>query len=112
VYWSGAALCLLADLHLRRETRDRVSLDTLVGALHARGGASTRVWSLAELTQVFEVASEGRWSVVVSPWLAGTAFPAVEPVLASLGVRVRGGVVTLDPAAPEAALRRAVTSPR
>lgn len=108
VYWTGAAVCFLADVELRRQTRGALSLDALVRALHARATDPTRVWPLRDLTGLFDEASEGRWSAVVGPLVSSPRFPPVDAALASLGVREEGGAVTLDPAAPEAPLRRAL----
>ena len=51
VYWSGAAIALLADLELRRESAGLQSLDTALAALDRCCLPSDRLWSDLEVMQ-------------------------------------------------------------
>jgi hypothetical protein len=51
VYWSGAAIALLADLELRRQSSGRQSLDTALAALGRCCLPSERLWTDLEVMQ-------------------------------------------------------------
>ncbi len=109
IYWSGAALSLLADIGYRVETDGEASMDTTLRALSECCLPSPRRWSVNEVTRRLD-ASGGHpvWQDLVDRWLDDPAFPDVDAELADLGVVLRGGSVTLRDDAPLAHIRRAI----
>ncbi|HKC25928.1 MAG TPA: hypothetical protein VKF32_14370 [Thermoanaerobaculia bacterium] len=110
-YWGGALFCFLADVALREETKNRVSLrDALAGVVNAGGNVNVS-WDLEELLAAADRATGTR---VLTSLHARMGAKPLEPDLpalfASLGVRVEDGRVSYDDAAPLAAIRRTLPS--
>jgi hypothetical protein len=109
-YWGGALFCLMADIGIRRATANRKGLDdALRGILRAGGNGEVR-WSMA---RVLEVGDAAVGATVLTDLHAKMGTQPVrvdlDALWAQLGVRVRGRAVTLDDAAPDAAIRRGIT---
>ncbi len=106
VYWSGAAMLLLADLRLQREGRSLVEVfRAVVDGL----GADTRGrWlTLEQVAARFDDAIDGKiLRQTLSAGMGRRTLPPVEEALEKLGVRMIDGVVALDDRAPLAPLRR------
>ena len=87
VYWSGAAIALLADIQLRRQSNGEESLDTVLGQLQACCLPSRRRWSGQRL---FEKLDSFIASPVFMPLYREYAnqegFPELASVLRDLGV--------------------------
>lgn len=58
VYWSGAALALLADIRLRKSSDNKKSLDTTLDALQACCLPSTQLWSGTRLMRKLDQLSD------------------------------------------------------
>lgn len=107
-YWGGALFYLLADLEIRKRTKNAKGLaDALRGVL-ARGN-NTQRWSLEEVFRTGDasigvpVLSELHRAMGASPHPVDLA-----ELWAQLGVVSSKGSVTLDDRAPLAAVRRAI----
>lgn len=105
VYWSGAAIALLADVEYRRRSEGRESLDT---AMVRAAAMRDRTMTAAELIEAMDGAPEGVLARTAARWLDTSEFPEVDPALAWLGVArgERGAVLAED--APGAAVRDAI----
>jgi hypothetical protein len=111
-YWGGALFCLVADVEIRRETGSRLGLQDALRAVVDAGGGIDKEWPVERVLRTGDEATGthvleemyGRWSeqaVTVD----------LPEMWRRLGVRqVMGGVV-LDPTAPDAGLRVAITRP-
>ncbi len=111
VYWAGAALAFLADENLRHVSGGRVCLDDALQELRRLEVGDTGVVPAREqMARLDKWAGRPLFVPLVEGALASSEFPGVADALARLGVR-RGadGSVALDEAAPEAAIRRAMT---
>lgn len=111
-YWGGTLFCLLADVEIRERTGNQRSLDDALRGILAAGGNISARWPIER------VLSEGDRATgvpVLSELYARMAAAPVDVDLAALwrrlGVRVEGGRVALDDAAPLAAIRAAITRP-
>ncbi len=110
-YWGGALFCLLADLAIRERTQGQRCLDDALKAVLAAGGNIATRWDLERLLDTGDQA-------VGAPVLRelhaqmGTraSSPDLERLWNRLGVVVLAGGVRFDETAPQAALRRAITS--
>jgi hypothetical protein len=105
LYWSGAAIALLADVELRRSGS---SLDAVLAGLQRCCLPSTRSFSaMAMAAQLDRLGGDGVFERLRARWTAAREFPSVGALLYDLGVRRdTAGRVRLDDAAPLAAIRR------
>jgi predicted metalloprotease with PDZ domain len=112
VYWSGAALALIADVELRRRSAGRESLDTVLDQLQRCCLPSSRTWSGAELfAQLDRFVAEPLFVPLYERYADSAGFPAVTPLLTELGVSIEDGDLRLSETAGLAALRRALMAP-
>jgi hypothetical protein len=114
VYWSGAAIALLADSTLRERSDGKESLDLALGQLQSCCLPSQRRWSGKALFEKLDTFVE---SPVFMPLYRQYAdeegFPDLAPLLSELGVSMNpDGSVSLDNSASLAALRIAIASGR
>ncbi len=114
VYWSGAAIALLADTELRQRSGGTESLDTVLGQLQECCLPSRRRWSG---TRLFEKLDTFVATPVFMPLYRRYAnedgFPEFAPVLADLGVTMnKDGTATLENGAPLATVRNAISAPQ
>lgn len=108
-YWGGALFCLLADLEIRRETGNRRGLQDALRAILANGNMQ----DTANIEEVLATGDRGTGVAVLVPLYARMKDAPVatdlEAIWVRLGVVRAGRSVRFDDAAPEAALRRALT---
>lgn len=112
-YWGGAMFWLVTDVEIRRRTAGRRGLEDVLRSVVKEGGTIGRRWDVERV-----LATADR--IVGGPALRGIhRRMATEPdhvdlrsLWHALGVvRREDGGVTLDDAAPLAAVRRAITGP-
>ncbi len=112
IYWSGAALALLADVELRRRSGNRESLDRVLRELQRCCLPSSRTWSGPELfAQLDSFVREPVFASLYSRHADSAGFPDVMPVLEELGVSFDGVEVSLSDLAPLASIRRSIFAP-
>ena len=109
VYWSGAAIAMLADLELRSLTGGRQSLDSALGAFAACCLPSSRMWTAREvIDRLDRLTGTGVFSRLYARYAESDDFPDLGDAYARLGLRPKDEGVDFDPAAPEARIRRAI----
>lgn len=109
IYWGGAAFVLLADVELRQRSHGQHSMASLLHELRSCCGKDMGPWSAKALLSKLETLSgETMLMDLYRQQVVSRSFPAVYPVLARLGVKVRNGQVWLDDSAPLAHLRKAI----
>ena len=111
IYWSGAAIAMMADVELRRRSNGRETLDDALQQLASCCLPSDRSWSGPELFQALDQFVE---TPVFMPlyrrYANSSGFPNYRETFASLGVDISSGRVRLDDAAELAELRQEITS--
>src|SRR6266478_7579078 len=112
-YWGGALFCFVADVEVRKQTRNQKGLqDALRGILEA-GGDITHDW---ELARTLKIGDQATGTSVLSDLYAKWKDNPVQVDLASmwkeLGIVAEGRSVRSVEDAPLAAVRRAITAPR
>jgi hypothetical protein len=113
IYWSGAAIALLADVELRQRSNGTESLDTVLGRLAACCLPSERAWSGPELFRKLDsLIDEPVFMPIYSRYANSAGFPEVRPLLEQLGVEFSGSRIRLHDNAELADLRRSIISTR
>lgn len=110
VYWSGAALALMADVALREQSNGQQTLDSVLQQLQSCCLPSDRVWSGPELFATLDDLS-GRtvFMPLYRRYADAAGFPDTSPVFAELGLKVEDGRVRLLRDANLMAIRSAIT---
>lgn len=112
IYWSGAALALIADVELRRRSAGRESLDTVLDRLQRCCLPSARTWSGPELfAQLDRFVAEPLFVPLYERYADSAGFPSVTPLLTELGVITDAGDLRFSESARLAPLRRALMAP-
>lgn len=115
VYWSGAAIALLADVELRRRSGGAQSLDTALAAFGDCCLPADRSWSAWELMQKLDqLTNTTVFTTLYRKYVDSDEFPDLSAVYAELGLQSMSATeLRLDPMAPEAAICEAImTAPQ
>ena len=111
VYWSGAAIMLLADLRLRQVSDGSQSLDTALAALNACCSGLQREWRARELfARLDELTTTTVFTTLLDEYVDSERFPDLSQAYRELGLVPAGSEVSLVPDAPLAGLRDAIMS--
>ena len=111
LYWSGAALALMADAEIRFETGNAGSLDSVLATLAKCCLPSGHTWTSRELfIALDQYGAGGIGRRLYDKHADARGMPGTADVLAKLGVVVVDKSVTLDDAAPWAHVRKAIMS--
>jgi hypothetical protein len=107
VYWSGAAIALLADVQLRKLSHGK-SLDSALEKLAHCCQPWDRAWSArALMDRLDDLTGTSMFTALYREHVDATDFPDLTAVYTDLGLKVRGNKITLTPA-PYAHLRDAI----
>lgn len=114
VYWSGAAIALLADIELRQRSGGTESLDTVLGQLQSCCLPSRTQWSGQRLFKKLDSFLETPVFMPLYEQYANTeGFPDYAPALLRLGLSTNGdGTIRLDNNAPLTTTRQAISATR
>jgi len=113
VYWSGAAIALLADVELRSRSGNDESLDQVLGQLQACCLPSRRRWSGPRLFEKLDsFLSIPVFMPLYEEYANTDGFPDMSPVLDELGVSVDENGVTLNTNSSLADIREAISAAR
>lgn len=110
-YWGGAMFCLLADIEIRKQTHNRLSLQDALRAIVRSGGTIDSTWPLQRILALGDHATGThvledmyhRWSNAPVP-------VDLNLVWGQLGVQMEHGHVTFNDHAPLASMRAAFTT--
>lgn len=110
IYWTGAALALIADVELRKRSNGEQSLDVVLQALQRCCLPAEKMWSGEELFAKLDTFLDEPLFMPLYRRHANTAgFPEVWPLLTRLGIVHEYDVIRLNQDAELAALRREMT---
>jgi hypothetical protein len=111
VYWSGAALALMADVRLRAQSGGDESLDRVLDRLQACCLPSDHVWTGPELFEKLDSLTDYPVFMSLYHRYADTAgFPDTAPLAERLGLSVSNGKVRLKRHVELADVRLAITA--
>jgi hypothetical protein len=87
VYWSGAAIFMLADIQLRQETNGEKSLDSVLARLHDCCMSQDKTWRARELFNKFdELSGTSIFSDLYNRHVPSAEFPDVFETYGDLGI--------------------------
>lgn len=99
VYWSGAAIALLADLQLRKLSDGKQSLDSALEKLRNCCQPWDRAWSVRELlARHDDLTGTTVFTDLYREHVTSTDFPDLADAYAELGLKVPAGEIQLQPA--------------
>jgi hypothetical protein len=110
VYWSGAAIALLADVALRRRSGGSQSLDTALARFRDCCLPSDHSWSARELMRHLDrLIGETVFTELYREHVFSDSFPDLSALYEALGLQPTGATeLRLNPAAPGAAICDAI----
>ena len=110
-YWGGAMFCLLADVTIRWQTKDRYGLRDALRAIVNAGGNMETSWPL---TRALEVGDRAVGAPVLmelyNELKASPLKPDLPQLWRKLGIETDRRPITFDDTAPWASTRRAIAS--
>lgn len=113
IYWSGAAIALLADIELRERSGGRESLDVALDRLQRCCLPSRSSWSGPRLFRKLDsLLDEPVFMPLYGRYADTAGFPDMRPALQRLGVRIDSSDVSVTPHAELADLRMDITRGR
>jgi hypothetical protein len=111
-YWGGALFYLVADIQIREQTHNKHGLQDALRAVVAAGG---NVESASPLEKDFALGDKAVGVTVLedlyAAWKDKPVAVDLDSLWKKLGVALRDGKVVYDDKAPDAAIRRAITTP-
>lgn len=112
-YWGGGLFCLVADVRIRERTKNRMGLeDALYGILQS-GGTINDDW---DIEKALTMADKATGTTVLRDLYHETRDqPApvdLDQLWQKLGIEMKDGSVTFNDKAPEANIRKAITTAR
>ena len=111
-YWGGAMFCLLADVQIREQTRNRKGLRDVLRAILKHGGTIGKDW---EIEKPFAIGDRATGTDVLQRLyeeMRDKPAPAdLDQLWQKLGVALKDGEVVFDDHAVDAAIRRAIVAP-
>ena len=111
-YWGGAIFCLLADVEIREQTKNRKGLEDALRAILHAGGNITLDWKIEKALAIGDKATGTEVLEKLYRRMRDTPSPAdLDELWTKLGVKLTGdGTVEFNDKAPEAAIRQAITA--
>jgi predicted metalloprotease with PDZ domain len=109
VYWSGAALMLMADIQLRHQSGGLQSLDTALNALSDCCMENGKTWRAREMfAQLDRLTRTEIFMEIYQDHVHANDFPDVQPIWDNLGIHTRHKQVILSEDAPLVNVRDAI----
>jgi hypothetical protein len=112
-YWGGALFCLVADVEIRKQTKNNKGLQDALRAIVAAGGTIDQDWPIE---RAFEVGDKATGTKVLSEmfakWSTSPVTVDLPGLWKELGVQKVGEGVELDGKAPLAKVREGITARR
>lgn len=112
-YWGGALFCLVADVRIRERTHNKKGLQDALRGIVNGGGRITEDW---EIEQAFTLGDKATGTTVLMDLykeMRDKPAPVdLDALWKKLGLELKDGQVSFNDSAPEAAIRKAITTRR
>jgi hypothetical protein len=110
-YWGGAMFCLVADVEIRRETKNRKGLRDALSAIVDNGGTIDHDWSLPQALEIGDRASGTHVLTEMYAKWKDTPVPVdLDKLWSDLGIRSTANGIEFVPDAPLSKVREAIAS--
>jgi len=108
-YWGGALFCLVADVEIRRETKNRKGLQDSLRAIVEQGGTIDHEWDLPKALAIGDRATGTHvLTSMYSTWKDSPSPVDLQKLWAELGIRSNAGQIEFV-SAPLSDVRDAIT---
>ena len=108
-YWGGALFCLMADVEIRRETKNRKGLEDALRGIVDAGGTIDQEWPIEKAFEVGDRATGTHvLTTMYAAWKDAPVTVDLDKLWSELGIRRAGDGVEFVPGAPEAGIREAI----
>ena len=110
-YWGGALFCLLADVGIRRATKNQLGLEDALRGIVAAGGTMDKEWTIERALAAGDKSTGS--TVLANLYAKMKDSPApvdLDEMWRDLGVVANGRNITFRDDAPMAAIRKAITA--
>jgi len=109
VYWSGAAISLLADYELRKQSNNKQSLDTALKELNRYSSLTSQLNNSYEIMMKLDsITQTNIFTNLYRQHLPSETFPDLTSVYSGLGLTVVNNRINFDNNAPYASIRKAI----
>jgi hypothetical protein len=110
-YWGGAIFCLLADVRIRENTKNRKGLEDALRGIN-RGGNINEDWDIGKALAMGDNATGTSVLRDLYNQMRDKPAPAdLNQLWSKLGIAMKDGAVAFNDKAPEANIRKAITAP-
>lgn len=112
-YWGGAMFCLVADVEIRKQTRNRKGLRDALRAIVDHGGTIDQNWELPKALAIGDAATGTHvLTQQYAKWKDAPVTVDLPALWDQLGIRMDGDQVMLNQSAPLASIREAIAADR
>ena len=112
-YWGGALFCLVADVRIREQTKNRMGLEDALNGILKAGGTINDDWEIEKALTTADKATGT--NVLMTLYHETRDKPApvdLDALWKKLGVAMKDGKIIYNDKAPEANIRKAITTAR
>ena len=112
-YWGGGLFCLVADVRIRERTKNRMGLEDALFGILKSGATINDDWDIEKALTIADKATGT--TVLHDLYLETRDKPApvdLDQLWQKLGLAMKDGSITYNDKAPEAAIRKAITTAR
>jgi predicted metalloprotease with PDZ domain len=107
--WGGALFCLIADVEIRKRTRNAKGLQAALRAINHAGGTIEAEWPLERAFKIGDQATNGDTLMKLYTEMASRPVDMdLAHLWRQLGVRLNAETIVLDNRAPWAAIRTGI----
>ena len=112
-YWGGALFCLVADVEIRRQTKNAKGLQDALSAIVAAGGTIDTNWPVERLLRIGDEATGTRvLQEMYAAWSQRPVTVDLDQLWSQLGIDHSRGYLRLNSVAPLSTIRVRLTSPQ
>jgi len=112
-YWGGALFCLVADVEIRKQTKNRKGLQDALRAVVAAGGGIDQDWPIEKAFAIGDQATGTHvLTEMYSKWSGAPVNVDLAALWKELGIRRGSTGVEFDAKAPLATVREGITAAR
>ncbi|HLK53449.1 MAG TPA: hypothetical protein VKU42_08325, partial [Candidatus Angelobacter sp.] len=112
-YWGGGLFCLVADVRIREQTKNRMGLEDALYGIVKGGGSINDDWQIEQALTMADKATGTKVLMDLYHEMRDKPAPVdLDQLWQKLGIAVKDGKVIYNDKAPEANIRKAITTAR